>query len=309
MRIGVVSILIPNFNKGKYLEKTLSSILNQEYKYWECIIVDDGSTDSSRKILDSFQEKDARFKIFDRPSTIKKGSNFCRNFAYSLASGEYIQWFDSDDLMYPWFIKAKVDLLKANPNTSFVVAKGDLKFEKKFKGNRKFGQNFYSKDIIPDYLKFRILFFTAGPLFRKHVFTEVGLFNEKLYRHQEWELYLRVLLRFRNFKIVERSCFTYFVVSQSITSSYQNRQLILRSELELFLQVLSKTANPFWQYIPQKDRIRIAFRCFLLATYNMQLHFSLKYFKKLIVALSWPKKALRGISLDTQPKFIEEIKL
>jgi glycosyltransferase involved in cell wall biosynthesis len=309
MNKDLVSILIPNFNKEKYLEKTLASILNQEYEYWECIIVDDGSTDSSKSILNSFQEKDARFKIFDRPSTIEKGANFCRNFAYSLASGEYIQWFDSDDLMYPWFIRTKVDLLKANLNTPFVVSKGDLKFEKEFKGNRKFGQNFYSKDIIPDYLKFRILFFTAGPLFRKYVFTEVGLFNENLYRHQEWELYLRVLLRFRNFKIIERASFAYFVVSQSITSSHQNRQLVLRGELVLFLQVLSKTANPFWQYIPQKDRIRIAFRCFLLATYHKQLHFSLKYFKKLMVELSWPTKALHGISLDTQPKFTKEIKL
>jgi len=162
----LASILIPNFNKEKHLVNPLSSFLNQEYEHWECIIIDDRSTDSSGKILALHQDKDARFKIFDRPSTIERGSNFCTNYAYTLASGEYIQ-FDSDDLMYPWFIKSRVDMLKANLKTSFLVLKCGLKFEKEFEGSRKFGQNLYSKDLIPDYLRFKILFFIASPLCRK----------------------------------------------------------------------------------------------------------------------------------------------
>ena len=61
---GLVSILVANFNKDDYLEKTLSSILEQDYDNWECIIVDDGRTDSSKEILKSFQQKDSRFKVF-----------------------------------------------------------------------------------------------------------------------------------------------------------------------------------------------------------------------------------------------------
>ena len=293
MKKGLVSILIANFNKEAYLEKTLSSILVQDYALWECIIVDDGSTDSSQEILETFEKKDSRFKVFKRPTSIPKGSNFCRNFAYKFAEGEYIQWFDSDDLMYPWFIKMKVEALESNPSVPFVVTKSDLKFEKSFNGNRKFAQSLSSENLISDYLRFKILFFTGAPLFRKYVFEQVGLFNEKLYRHQEWELYLRVLLQFQNFEIIQKAGYVYYVVSKSITSAYQDKRQILLSELELFIQVLSKKANPFWQTIPQKDRIRIAFKYFLLATYYGQLSFSWAYFERLMIELGSPTKSLK----------------
>ncbi|WP_075352598.1 glycosyltransferase family 2 protein [Algoriphagus marinus] len=295
MQKGLVSILMANFDKDRYLENTLSSILEQEYKNWECIIVDDGSTDSSRKILHDFQKRDSRFKVFDRPKHIPKGSNFCRNFAYGLASGDYIQWFDSDDIMYPWFIKMKVETLESNQEVPFVVTKADLKFEEEFDGNRKFTQTLSSQNLISDYLRFRILFFTGAPLFRKHVFEEVGLFNENLYRHQEWELYLRVLLRFRDFEIIKKVGYAYYVVSKSITSSYQDRHRILMSELELFLQVLSRNTNPLKQVIPQKERVRIAFKYFLVATYHRKFSFSLTYFERLILELVSPTQPLETI--------------
>ena len=295
MQKGLVSILVANFNKDKYLENTLLSILEQEYENWECIIVDDRSTDSSKKILDSFQSRDPRFKVFDRPKHIQKGSNFCRNFAYGLAKGEYIQWFDSDDLMYPWFIKMKVEALERNQKVPFVVTKADLKFEKDFTGKKKFVQTLSSENLISDYLRFRILFFTGAPLFRKHIFEEVGLFNESLYRHQEWELYLRVLLKFRDYKIIQKVGYTYYVVSKSITSSYQGRHKVLMSELELFVQVLNKNSNPLKQVIPQKERIRIAFRYFLLATYNRKFRFSLAYFERLMLELTSPTQSLETV--------------
>ncbi|MDG1279195.1 MAG: hypothetical protein P8O16_18095, partial [Algoriphagus sp.] len=129
----------------------------------------------------------------------------------------------------------------------------------------------------------------------KYMQLKGHLYNENLYRHQEWELYLRVLLRFRDFEIIKKVGYAYYVVSKSITSSYQDRHKILMSELELFLQVLSRNTNPLKQVIPQKERIRIAFKYFLVATYHRKFRFSLTYFERLILELVSPTQPLEII--------------
>src|SRR5690606_6713113 len=95
----LVSILIPNYNKAPYLRETLDSILSQTYLNWECIIVDDHSTDGSYEILEEYANLDCRFKVYKRPDHLPKGGNACRNYAFILSNGEFVNWFDSDDIM------------------------------------------------------------------------------------------------------------------------------------------------------------------------------------------------------------------
>ncbi|EKB48713.1 Hyaluronan synthase [Cecembia lonarensis LW9] len=121
----MISILIPNYNKSQFLNETIESIINQNYNNWECIIVDDNSTDNSWDILKRFAESDDRIKLFKRPSDLPKGGNTCRNYAFSLAQGEYIQWFDSDDLMEADLLYRRVEVL-AKLNLDFVVADGRI---------------------------------------------------------------------------------------------------------------------------------------------------------------------------------------
>ncbi|WP_460546036.1 glycosyltransferase family 2 protein [Echinicola sediminis] len=108
----LVSILIPNYNKAPYLRDTLDSVLNQTYQNWECIIVDDRSTDGSWEVLLDYQDKDNRFKIFKRPDHLHKGGNVCRNYAFQLSSGDFIQWLDSDDILDNRKIEAQINDLK-----------------------------------------------------------------------------------------------------------------------------------------------------------------------------------------------------
>ncbi len=105
----LVSILIPNFNKAPYLRETLDSILAQTYTDWECIIVDDHSTDDSWGILEEYAEKDLRFKIYRRPDHLPKGGNVCRNFAYDNSRGDLILYLDSDDVLADFCLKQRVN--------------------------------------------------------------------------------------------------------------------------------------------------------------------------------------------------------
>ena len=98
-----VSIIMPNFNSEKYLNKTIKSVLGQNFKDWELIIVDDKSNKKTIDILKSYKSF-KKIKIFFLK--IKKGAAFCRNLALKKAKGQYIAFIDSDDI---WG-KKKLDL-------------------------------------------------------------------------------------------------------------------------------------------------------------------------------------------------------
>jgi glycosyltransferase involved in cell wall biosynthesis len=94
-----VSIIIPTYNRAHLILTTLESIRNQDYINWECLIVDDHSTDNSIAVISEFIKKDNRFSLHIRPANRSKGANACRNYGFELSNGFYIQWFDSDDIM------------------------------------------------------------------------------------------------------------------------------------------------------------------------------------------------------------------
>ncbi|MGZ0017459.1 glycosyltransferase family 2 protein [Yeosuana sp. AK3] len=119
---NLVSIIIPTYNRAHLIGETLDSIFAQTYTNWECIVVDDGSTDNTETLLKSYIQKDSRFQFFKRPKNRLKGANACRNYGFEVCKGAYINWFDSDDIMYPEFIQYSLtEILKENKD--YVISK------------------------------------------------------------------------------------------------------------------------------------------------------------------------------------------
>ena len=106
------SIIIPTYNRGKRISKSINSIINQSFKHWECIIVDDGSTDKTVAVINKYIKEDTRFSIYKRPTQLPKGANACRNYGFKQSKGNYIQFFDSDDLMLSNCLEARVVFLE-----------------------------------------------------------------------------------------------------------------------------------------------------------------------------------------------------
>ena len=121
MNTPLISIIIPTYNRAQLIKETLDSILGQTYANWECIIVDDGSTDTTLVTLENYCNKDSRFQFYSRPKNRVKGANACRNYGYSKSKGEFIQWFDSDDIMHTNHLEEKMKVFEQNPNLDFVV--------------------------------------------------------------------------------------------------------------------------------------------------------------------------------------------
>ena len=99
----LLSIIIPVYNRVTLIKLTLESIRNQSNCDFECMIVDDNSTDGTWEFLEEFCSSDNRFKTIQNPLTLKKGPSSSRNFGLRQTRGEYVHFFDSDDLVPPDF--------------------------------------------------------------------------------------------------------------------------------------------------------------------------------------------------------------
>jgi len=120
MSKNLISIIIPTYNRAHYLEETLNSIINQTHQNWECIIIDDRSTDNTKDVISGYLKNDRRFGYTMRPSTLPKGANSCRNYGFGLATGDFVKWFDSDDIMVPEHLEILLEALLLN-KVDFVV--------------------------------------------------------------------------------------------------------------------------------------------------------------------------------------------
>lgn len=111
MEDNLVSIITPLYNSEKYIEETILSVLNQTYKKWEMLIIDDCSTDSGAEIVNKYIE-DKRIKY--HKLEVNSGAAICRNKGIELANGEFIAFLDSDDLWKKEKLEKQVNFMKKN---------------------------------------------------------------------------------------------------------------------------------------------------------------------------------------------------
>lgn len=102
----MISIVIPVFNSGKYITQCINSIVQQNYKNFEILCIDDGSTDNSLELLRDLQAKEPRLKIFSKKN---EGASVARNLGIEKSSGEYILFVDSDDLLVDGALEILLD--------------------------------------------------------------------------------------------------------------------------------------------------------------------------------------------------------
>jgi glycosyltransferase involved in cell wall biosynthesis len=134
---NLVSIVVPMFNSEKTIKVCLTSVAEQTHEDWECIIVNDGSVDSSREIAESFATLDNRFHVL---TTENKGVSDARNLGITHSRGSYVAFLDSDDYWSPAKLEKQLRLLEAFPNFDAVLCnfyigsigrKGELSIRRK----------------------------------------------------------------------------------------------------------------------------------------------------------------------------------
>lgn len=235
MKNPTVSVIIPTYNRAHLIGRAIQSVLNQTYKDFEVIIVDDGSTDNTEDIIKEFQKKDKRIKYIRHDKN--KGGSAARNTGIKVARGEYIAFQDSDDEWLAEKLDKQMEVFKS------VSAEVGIVYSDMWRitGNKK--RYFYSPKIMPkdkiiheqalDYGVSNIGIQTS--LIKKEVFEKAGMFDEKLPRFIDLEFFIR-LSKYYYFFHIEEPLVNYFDADKGISSNVMAlitaRKLILEKYFE-----------------------------------------------------------------------------
>jgi len=191
-----VSVIMSAYNCERYLRETIDSILNQTFNNFELIIVNDGSTDSTREILESYA--DSRMHIVNQKNM---GISKAKNRAAALSSGEYVAVIDADDIWLPEKLGKQVNFLDehsdiglAGTATSVIDKKG------RFMGTLRVVE---TNEQIQDALLKDNCFSHSSIMLRKSIFEKVGYYNEEFDYSLDYDLLLRVSERCRVWNIPE----------------------------------------------------------------------------------------------------------
>ncbi|MCG2419876.1 glycosyltransferase family 2 protein [Aequorivita sp. F47161] len=218
MREPLVSIIIPTYNRAHLIGETLDSVLAQTYQNWECIVVDDGSTDHTGSLLKEYVERDDRFKYCHRPKDRPKGANACRNYGFELSKGEYINWFDSDDLMTEEKFFEQLQILENDLSLSFCTCEYGL-YDKNFQLISR--MTFQSANLLEDYIIGQAFFNLPTSIFRKATLPKKPL-DENLFKAQEMEFFFRYLQQDSNkYGLLNKEFVKVRIHEHSITNSFK----------------------------------------------------------------------------------------
>ena len=236
-----VSVIIPCFNKGKYVTETINSVLAQTYKNIEIIIVNDGSTDNSSQIINQFITDKSNIKFIDNNEN--KGVVYSRNSAIDLSEGEYILPLDADDTIEPTYIEKAAKILDENKQIGIVYCKA------KYMGT----QNEEWK--LPEYTQNTFLYkncIFCSALFRKSDFIRAGKYKENAERSwEDWDLWLSFIeLGLIPYQINE-ILFNYRKCEEGSRNEYSNistsnaRKVIFKNHLDLYMNNSNFVDNCF----------------------------------------------------------------
>jgi len=183
----LVSVILPVYNGEKYLEEAIESILNQTYKNYELIVVDDGSTDSSRAIVEGFNDK--RLKVVRQSN---QGLSRALNRGLRESNGKYIARMDSDDVSMPKRLEKQVEFLENAKEVALIGTWADIWLEGT-KSQR--AHRHPTNDLILHFeLLFNNPFVHSSVMIRKSVLEEVGGYceNKDITPPEDFELWSRI---------------------------------------------------------------------------------------------------------------------
>ena len=190
MQDPLVSIIIPVFNRGYLISETLDSILAQIYKNWECIIVNDGSSDNTEEIAKHWTAKDNRFRYYYKENG---GVSSARNLGVLNSSGKFILPLDGDDKIAENYISLAINEFQIDKTLSLVYANASFFGEK---------NEFWHLPVFDfkNFLLSNCIYCSA--LFKREDFVSVGGYDEKFrYGNEDWEFWINLLSQYDSPKV------------------------------------------------------------------------------------------------------------
>ncbi|MCD0471084.1 glycosyltransferase family 2 protein [Flavobacterium sp. JAS] len=245
-----VSIIIPSYNRAEYLNDALQSVLDQTHTNWECIIVDDGSSDNTKELVEKWIVKDGRFKYVYKKNG---GASSARNAGLHLAKGEFIQFLDSDDFMSKF--KIEKQLTYFNEMIDIVIC-DFFPFDQQtgsFLSSR-YRNPFpdvsnYIRDIIINWeidlsIPCHCVLFKSK-LLHQNRFID---FDESLVNHEDWVFWVQLFYYSSGIYNLQESLVSYRIHNKSLCADNEKMK-------EYFLQA-NKNIQSFFENIGDKEALQ-----------------------------------------------------
>lgn len=222
----LVSVIMPLYNSEKFLSESILCIINQTYPNWELIIVNDGSTDNSLKIAEKFASE--KIKIYNQEN---KGQCAANNFGFSLSKGEFIKFFDSDDLLSLNMLEEQVKIIVENPR-SIISAKWGRFYDNYLSTfklvHEEVWQDLSSVNwICTSWINAKAMLQCGIWLVPRATIEKAGLWDESLTVINDLEFFTRLILNSENVKFSDMSIVYYRSGNSGTLSGKYGREAML----------------------------------------------------------------------------------
>ena len=244
-----VSVIIPCYNYGHFLGATLDSLQAQTLTEWECLIIDDGSTDSTRSVAGEYAAADSRIEYVFQANA---GHSAARNTGLRQAYGRYVQLLDADDVIQKLKLERQVEYLDTTPECDVVYGNHDYFTDDTLRyaldtpltadNSRKDPALGPVPDILLRLLE-RNLMVTHAPLFRRGLFERVGPLDTTLAAAEDWDFWLRCAFAGAKFHLQNWDYSAALVRHHSASYSHDRRRM-LESILNLRAKIVQLTNDP-----------------------------------------------------------------
>jgi glycosyltransferase involved in cell wall biosynthesis len=191
----LVSIIVPAYNQARWIRDTLESVIAQTYDNWECIVVNDGSTDATAEIVRSLAQSDERIRLIEQAN---RGVSSARNVGIDASAGKYVVFLDGDDLLLPEKLRRQVTALEQTGGDLHVSAirvawSRDSQYPETGTvwGPPPTLQNLFRQFLAEWEVGFVLPL--MGFMVRRTTITEAGArWDSSLYSHEDWDFWLQV---------------------------------------------------------------------------------------------------------------------
>jgi glycosyltransferase involved in cell wall biosynthesis len=186
---GLASVIIPTYNRAALLREAVHSILNQTYRPVECIVVDDGSTDNTAEVMQELQKETTVALSIQYIVQPNAGAQVARNKGTAMSTGEFVQYLDSDDLLYPDKLEKQIAYLNQHPECDGVYGDWHKGTTKQYELNKAYA----SEDMVYQLLIEKSIA-NFSFLMRKKLVSAIGDWDVSIKRNQEIDFQLRGLM-------------------------------------------------------------------------------------------------------------------
>lgn len=224
----LVSIVLPVYNGEKFLDISIKSCLEQTYKNWELLIIDDGSSDNSERIARKYSEQDCRISYFRNSENLKLPRTLNRGF--SLANGKYLTWTSDDNYYRPDAIKKMVSTLEETDAgfvfaaCSIINANGDKISENR--APKEYRHAIWDYDFVG-----------ACFMYTREVYERIGEYDPNMFLCEDYDYWLRIFARFE-VEYIDEDLYAYrqHEGALSQTHKYEQYEMLEKTLLKNFAQ-------------------------------------------------------------------------